>query len=61
VGFDELNTWYNADAPRTVRPQLEAVRRQSTFDEVVGGLDETTAKFEARRCLRCGNCFACDN
>ena len=34
---------------------------QSTFDEVVGGLDETNALFEARRCLSCGNCFACDN
>ena len=34
---------------------------QSTFDEVVGGLDESNALFEARRCLSCGNCFACDN
>jgi Pyruvate/2-oxoacid:ferredoxin oxidoreductase delta subunit len=40
---------------------LEAARRQSTFDEVVGGLDESTALFEARRCMSCGNCFACDN
>jgi NADPH-dependent glutamate synthase beta subunit-like oxidoreductase len=61
VGFDELNPWYYSDAPRTVRPQLEIVRRQSTFDEVVGGLDESNALFEARRCLSCGNCFACDN
>ena len=61
VSFDELNPWYYSDAPRTVRPQLEAVRRGSTFDEVVGGLDESTAKYEARRCLSCGNCFACDN
>ena len=35
--------------------------RASTFDEVVGGLDASTALFEARRCLSCGNCFACDN
>jgi NADPH-dependent glutamate synthase beta subunit-like oxidoreductase len=61
VTFDELNPWYYADAPRSVRPQLELVRRQSTFDEVTGGLDEETAKFEARRCMSCGNCFACDN
>jgi Pyruvate/2-oxoacid:ferredoxin oxidoreductase delta subunit len=44
-----------------VRTQLDRLRRESTFDEVVGGLDESTAKFEARRCLSCGNCFACDN
>jgi NADPH-dependent glutamate synthase beta subunit-like oxidoreductase len=61
VAFDELNPWYYSDAPRAFRPQLEAVRRRSTFDEVVGGLDESTAKYEARRCLSCGNCFACDN
>ena len=59
--FDLMNTWYYSDAPRTVRPQLELARRQSTFDEIVGGLDESTALFEARRCLSCGNCFSCDN
>ena len=50
-----------ADAPRSVQPQLELARRQSTFDEVVGGLDESTALYEARRCLPCGNCSSCDN
>jgi 2-oxoacid:acceptor oxidoreductase delta subunit (pyruvate/2-ketoisovalerate family) len=59
--FDLLNTWYYADAPRKVRHQLDIVRRRSTFDEVVLGLDEKTALFEARRCLSCGSCFACDN
>jgi 2-oxoacid:acceptor oxidoreductase delta subunit (pyruvate/2-ketoisovalerate family) len=59
--FDKLNTWYYSDAPATVQPQLEAARRVSTFDEVIGGLDESTALFEARRCLSCGNCFECDN
>ncbi len=59
--FDLLNTWYYADAPRTVAPALELIRRQSSFDEVVQGLDETNALFEARRCLSCGNCFGCDN
>jgi NADPH-dependent glutamate synthase beta subunit-like oxidoreductase len=58
--FERLNTWYYADAPKTVRPTLDVIRRQSTFDEVVGGLDETNALFEARRCLSCGNCFECD-
>jgi len=59
--FELLNTWYYTDAPRSLRPQLEAARRQSTFEEVVGGLDESTALYEARRCLSCGNCFSCDN
>ena len=59
--FDNLNTWYYADAPKTVRPMLDIIRRQSTFEEVQGGLDEHNALFEARRCLSCGNCFECDN
>jgi 2-oxoacid:acceptor oxidoreductase delta subunit (pyruvate/2-ketoisovalerate family) len=61
ASFDKLNTWYYADAEKTVRPMLEGARRQSTFEEVQGGLDETNALYEARRCLSCGNCFECDN
>jgi 2-oxoacid:acceptor oxidoreductase delta subunit (pyruvate/2-ketoisovalerate family) len=61
ASIDKLNTWYYADAPKTVRPMLEIARRQNTFDEVQGGLDETNALYEARRCLSCGNCFECDN
>jgi 2-oxoacid:acceptor oxidoreductase delta subunit (pyruvate/2-ketoisovalerate family) len=58
---DRINPWYYSDAPRTVQPLLELARRRSTFEEVVGGLDESNALFEARRCLSCGNCFGCDN
>ena len=59
--FEKLNTWYYADAPQSVQPMLDMARRQSSFDEVLGGLDTSTALFEARRCLSCGNCFECDN
>jgi len=61
ASFERLNSWYYSDAPKTVQPQLGTIRRQSTFDEVVGALDESNALFEARRCLSCGNCFECDN
>jgi len=59
--FDKLNTWYYANAPETVQKTLDIARRQTTFGEVLGGLDETNALYEARRCLSCGNCFECDN
>ena len=59
--FDRLNTWYYLDAPKTVQPVLDIIRRQGTFEEVLGGLDEGNALFEARRCLSCGNCIECDN
>jgi 2-oxoacid:acceptor oxidoreductase delta subunit (pyruvate/2-ketoisovalerate family) len=61
AAFDQLNSWYYADAPKTVRPMLEIARRRATFEEVTQGLDETNALYEARRCLSCGNCFECDN
>ena len=59
--FERLNPWYYSDAPKMVQPALDAARRTSGFEEVVGDLDESTALFEARRCLSCGNCFECDN
>ncbi|MDA8295101.1 MAG: NAD(P)-binding protein [Actinomycetota bacterium] len=61
ASLERLNTWYYDDAPRSRRPELAAARRVDTFAEVVGGLNEDTALFEARRCLSCGNCFECDN
>ncbi len=61
AGFETLNTWYYSDAPRTHQATLEAARRSSGFEEVVAGLDQGNALFEARRCLSCGNCFSCDN
>ncbi len=61
VDYSKLNTWYYTDAPRTLRPILDVVRRSSGFAEVVGDLDEGNALYEARRCMSCGNCFECDN
>ena len=59
--FEFLNPWYYEDAPRTHRPRLETVRRQTTFEEVVQALDPHNALYEARRCMSCGTCFSCDN
>ncbi|HEY8301821.1 MAG TPA: NAD(P)-binding protein [Jatrophihabitans sp.] len=61
IGYDRLNTWYYSDAPHAVRPRLDAARRVDDFQEVVTGLDQDTALYEARRCLSCGHCFGCDN
>ncbi len=44
ASFDTLNTWYYSDAPKTVRPTLDAARRVSSFDEIKQGLDEQTAQ-----------------
>jgi formate dehydrogenase beta subunit len=58
--FDRLHVWYFTDATRRTQPQVEPAVRESTFEEVVKGLSEEEATFEARRCLSCGNCFECD-
>ena len=58
--FDKLRPWYFADAARRRQPELEPAARVAAFDEVVGGLSEAEAVFEAARCLSCGNCFECD-
>ena len=36
------------------------LRRKTSFEEVVKGLTEKEAVYEAKRCLSCGNCFECD-
>jgi len=47
VAFESLNVWYYDDAPQSMQPGLDIIRRQTSFDEVVGGLDENNALFEA--------------
>ena len=33
---------------------------RTQFDEIVGGLSDEAARYEAARCYSCGNCFECD-
>jgi NADPH-dependent glutamate synthase beta subunit-like oxidoreductase len=58
--FDSLHLWYFGDAARGQQPELEPEDRVTGFEEVVGGLSAEAAKYEAGRCLSCGNCFECD-
>lgn len=58
ASYNLLNTLYYSEAPATIRPKPDPARRIVTFDEIEGGFDESTALFEARRCLSCGICVA---
>jgi len=58
--FGMLNLWYFGDAARRQQPESPAPERVASFGEVVGGLSEAEARYEAARCLSCGNCFECD-
>jgi formate dehydrogenase (NADP+) beta subunit len=58
--FDMLRIWYHAEAKKRGQSTIDLSLRRQTFDEVVLGLDPDAARYEAQRCLSCGNCFECD-
>ncbi|MBK6904706.1 MAG: NAD(P)-binding protein [Saprospirales bacterium] len=60
VGFERLHMWFNTEAPQKAQPEKPVAQRLNSFGEIMGGLDETEARYEAQRCLSCGNCFECD-
>ncbi len=60
AGFGLLHPWYLTDAGQRHQPEREPAERVSDFTEVVGGLSPEQARYEASRCLSCGNCFECD-
>ena len=60
VSFGQLNLWYFGDAAQRQQPATPVEERTAGFAEVLGGLSEPEAVYEARRCLSCGNCCECD-
>ena len=58
--FEKLHLWFYTDAGQRPQGHIEIAKRQSSFEEVVKGLSQKEATFEAKRCLSCGNCFECD-
>ena len=60
IGYDYLHLWFRTDAPSQQQPELPVPERIDNFNEIVKGLSEAEARYEAQRCLSCGNCFECD-
>ena len=60
AGFEMLNLPLFLDAGRSRPSELPAELREG-FAEVVAGISDAQARYEADRCLSCGNCFECDN
>ncbi|MBY0480291.1 MAG: FAD-dependent oxidoreductase, partial [Chitinophagaceae bacterium] len=60
AGFRKLHMWYKTDAPQKEQDKLAPEEAVKSFDEINAGFDESQARFEAQRCLSCGNCFECD-
>jgi NADPH-dependent glutamate synthase beta subunit-like oxidoreductase len=60
VNFGMLHLPVYSDAAVSEQRQLPATTRVEGFAEVLAGLTEREAAYEAKRCLSCGNCFECD-
>ncbi len=60
AGFEMLHLPVYSDADPTAQQASLPARRVHDFEEVVSGLDEPQARYEARRCFSCGQCFECD-
>lgn len=60
AGYRKLHMWYKTDAPQKEQDKQAPEAAIQNFDEVISGLSEPEARFEAQRCLSCGNCFECD-
>lgn len=60
AGYRKLHMWYKTDAPQKEQDKLSPETAVQNFDEIHAGLSENEARYEAQRCLSCGNCFECD-
>jgi NADPH-dependent glutamate synthase beta subunit-like oxidoreductase len=60
ASYKKLHMWYKTDAPQKEQDKLAPEVAIQNFDEVNAGLAEKEARYEAQRCLSCGNCFECD-
>lgn len=60
ASYRKLHMWYKTDAPQKEQDKLAPAVAVKSFEEVITGLSEPEARFEAQRCLSCGNCFECD-
>jgi formate dehydrogenase (NADP+) beta subunit len=61
VSYDMLHLPVYSDADPRSQRTLALSERLSGFEEIVAGLSEHEARYEAQRCLSCGNCYECDN
>lgn len=60
VQVEQLHLWYRTDADARQQNHIESNIAVTGFDEIVAGLSEAEANYEAKRCYSCGNCFECD-
>ena len=60
IDHEKLQLWYRTEAPQVEQAHLPLSQRLGGFEEILKGISEKDAIYEAKRCLSCGNCFECD-
>lgn len=60
INYDQLQIWYRTKADATEQTHIDPEAAVTSFDEIVEGLTDDEARYEAQRCYSCGNCFECD-
>jgi formate dehydrogenase (NADP+) beta subunit len=60
IPIEQLHVWYQTLAPPKPQNHLQPEIAAAGFDEIVAGYSAQEARYEAQRCLSCGNCFECD-
>jgi len=60
ASHNKLHPWFYVETNQRKQSHLDVAARVESFDEIVGGLEQDQAVYEARRCFSCGNCFECD-
>lgn len=61
VSFDMLHLPVYSDAEARQQRELSVAARLEGFSEIVAGLSNVEARYEAQRCYSCGDCYECDN
>ena len=60
ISFADLHVPIYDDVLAMRQKELPVGERED-FEEVVAGFDARQSRYEAKRCLSCGNCYECDN
>ena len=61
VSFDMLHLPVYSDAEASPQRELSVAARLEGFSEIIAGLGDVEARYEAQRCYSCGDCYECDN
>ncbi len=61
ASFEKLHLPVYSDAGPRKQAELDADARLTDFSEIIAGLSDLEARYEAQRCYSCGGCYECDN